>query len=311
MMAKSRAGDLPRARLGILTASALAVATNVTSVEALGLLGGIAAAFVLEFLNDTIKTGEDVKTKLGVACLGKILRQHSKIPLTEELEDAKSGISEAYSAVFAALRFSGGGAPTALLVTSAYPGEGKSSSVLALSQNYARRGERVLLIDADLRRPAFKGTSKAKGLTTLLTSDESINSHVIATQHENLWLLPCGPIAPNPADLLASPRFGAILTEAKEDFDRVMVDGPATLGLADASFLAAFVGEVMMVVESGRTRTRCVHEAIERITDSGAHVVGVTITKAVAEASRKGREVYRHSTAFASVPYAMITLARE
>ena len=279
---------------------------------ALGLLGGIAAAFVLEFLNDTIKTREDVKTKLGVACLGMIPRARNKIPLIVELEDAKSGVSEAYSAVLAALRFSGsGGAPEALLMTSANPAEGKSSSVLALSQNYARRGERVLLIDADLRRPAFKSTSKTQGLTKLLTSDESIKSHVVATEHENLWLLPCGPIAPNPADLLAGPRFGAILSEAKENFDRVIVDGPPTLGLADASFLAAFVGQVMMVVESGRTRTRAAREAIERITGSGAHLVGVTITKSVEEASRYGYVDYRYGATIEGRRHDMIALARE
>ena len=261
----------------------------------LGLLAGIAAAFLLEFLNDTIKTREDVKTKLGVACLGMIPRLAGKIVLTETLDDPRSGISEAYSAVLAALRFSAvGGAPRALLMTSANPAEGKSSSALALSQNYARRGERVLLIDADLRRPAFKSTSKAQGLTTLLTSGDSIRPHVLPTQYENLWLLPCGPIAPNPADLLASLRFGAILTEAKEHFDRVIVDGPPTLGLADSSFLAAFVGQVMLVIESGRTRTRSAREALERITISGAHLIGVTITKSVEEVGAYGYDRYKY-----------------
>ena len=268
---------------------------NLLAGLALGLAGGIAAAVLLEFLNDTIKTRHDVKTKLNVACLGVIPRARGKGALIDELEDTKSSVSEAYSAVLAALRFSSeGGAPKAILMTSANPAEGKSSSALALAQNYARRGERVLLIDADLRRPAFRGASKGQGLTTLLTSDESIRPHVSATQHENLWLLPCGPIAPNPADLLASQRFGAILTEAGEHFDRVIVDGPPTLGLADSSFLSAFVGHVMLVIEAGRTRTRAAREAIERVTASGARLLGVTITKSPEEASRYGYIDYRY-----------------
>jgi capsular exopolysaccharide synthesis family protein len=120
----------------------------------------------------------------------------------------------------------------------------------------------VLIIDADLRRPAFKGVSKTNGVTNRLSSQDSIRGHIIATQHENLWLLPCGPIAPNPADLLAGNRFAEILSEAREHFDRIVIDGPPVLGLADASFLAAFAGNVLMVVESGRTRTRAAREAI-------------------------------------------------
>ena len=277
-----------------------------------GLLGGIATAVLFEYLNDTIKTREDVKNKLQVACLGVIPRQRGQTSLIEELEDTKSAVSEAYSAVLAALRFSSSeGAPKAVLMTSANPAEGKSSTALALSQNYARRGERVLLIDADLRRPAFKGSVKAQGLTTLLTSDESIRAHVMSTQHESLWLLPCGPIAPNPADLLASQRFGDILKEAGQHFDRVIIDGPPTLGLADSSFLAAFIGHVILIVESGRTRTRAAREAIDRVTMSGAQLLGVTITKSPEEASRYGYIEYRYGAALDGRRTEMIALGRD
>ena len=277
-----------------------------------GLLGGIATAVLFEYLNDTIKTREDVKNKLQVACLGVIPRQRGQTVLIEELQDTKSAVSEAYSAVLAALRFSSSeGAPKAVLMTSANPAEGKSSTALALSQNYARRGERVLLIDADLRRPAFKGSVKAQGLTTLLTSDESIRAHVMSTQHESLWLLPCGPIAPNPADLLASQRFGDILKEAGQHFDRVIIDGPPTLGLADSSFLAAFIGHVILIVESGRTRTRAAREAIDRVTLSGAQLLGVTITKSPEEASRYGYIEYRYGAALDGRRTEMIALGRD
>ena len=260
-----------------------------------GLLAGLAAAVGLEYLNDTIKTREDVRRKLGLACLGVVPRKAGKEPLINDLEDPSSAVSEAYSAILAALRFSAEtGAPKSLLVTSANPSEGKSSSALALSQNYARRGERVLLIDADLRRPAFKGTSKTNGVTNLLSSQESIRAHVINTQHENLWLLPCGPIAPNPADLLSSSRFGEILAEAAQHFDRVVIDAPPVLGLADATFLAAFAHHVLLVIEAGKTRTRAAREAIERIVGSGAHLVGATLTKATGEGSQYGYYNYRY-----------------
>lgn len=263
---------------------------------ALGLLGGLAAAIALEILNDTVKTREDVRSKLGLACLGAIPKRRGKGSVVEDLNDPTSPLSEAYSAVLAALRFSTAtGAPKTLLVTSSRASEGKSSSALALAQNHARRGARVLLIDGDLRRPAFKAQSKAMGLTKLLTNEEPIGEHVVSTQHENLWLLPCGPIPPNPADLLSTPRIKQIINEAAAAFDMVIVDGPPVLGLADASLLASACRNAMLVVESGKTRTRAARESVERIEASGAHIVGATLTKSAEEASHYGYRLYQYN----------------
>ena len=116
-----------------------------------GLLAGIAAAVGLEFVNDTIKTREDVRSKLGLACLGAVPKTTAKATFVEDLKNPSSIVSEAYSAVVAALRFSTeSGMPKTLLVTSTQPGEGKSSTALALAQNFARREKKVLLIDSDL-----------------------------------------------------------------------------------------------------------------------------------------------------------------
>ncbi len=268
---------------------------NLIAGLGLGLLAGMAAALGLEFLNDTIKTREDVRTKLGLACLGVVPKRRGKGSVVEDLKDAASPVSESYSAVLAALRFSTeSGAPKLLLVTSSLASEGKSSTALALAQNYSRRGESVLLIDADLRRPAFKGPSNRQGLTKLLTNDEPIRGHVLETQYENLWLLPCGPTPPNPADLLSTGRFQTIVREASDHFDRVVIDGPPVLGLADASLLAAVANDVMMVVEAGRTRTRSAREAADRIQATGAHILGVTLTKSNEEASQYGYRLYQY-----------------
>ena len=264
---------------------------------ALGLLGGLGAAVVLEIINDTIKTREDVRSKLGLACLGAIPKRRGKGSLVEDLDDPTSPVSEAYSAVLAALRFSTPtGAPKTLLVSSTRASEGKSSSALALAQNQARRGATVLLIDGDLRRPAFKSDSKKEGLTALLTNEESIAGHIKPTQHENLWLLPCGSVPPNPADLLSTPRIKQIVAEASRQFDMVIVDGPPVLGLADASFLASACTNAMIVIESGKTRTRAAREAVERIESAGAHIVGVTLTMSAAEASHYGYRLYQYAT---------------
>jgi capsular exopolysaccharide synthesis family protein len=267
---------------------------NLLAGIALGLLAGVAAALALEFIHDTIKTREDVRTKLDLACLGVVPRS-GKSGVVEDLKEPTSSVSEAYSAVLAALRFSTEhGAPKAVLIASSEPAEGKSSTAFALAQNYARRGESVLLIDADLRRPAFRGASNRQGLTKLLTNDDPVRGHVLETQFENLSLLPCGPTPPNPADLLSTGRFSEILAEAAEQFDRIIIDGPPVLGLADTSLLAAAAGSVMMVVESGRTRTRAAREAVDRVQATGAHIIGVTLTKSTEGASQYGYRLYKY-----------------
>ena len=266
--------------------------TNLLIGLLIGLVGGLAIALVSEFLHDTVKTRDDVRTKLMLACLGVIPKRTGAGTIVDELKDVSSVATESYSAVLAALRFSTEqGAPRTLLLTSTMASEGKSSSALALAQNYARRGERVLLIDADLRRPVFKAQSNRHGLTKLLTNNESIRLHVLETQYENLYLLPCGPTPPNPADLLSTPRFEVIVREASLQFDRVIVDGPPVLGLADATLLATIVGSVAMVVESGKTRTRAARDALERLRLGGAHVLGAILTKSVEEAAAYS---YRH-----------------
>lgn len=251
-----------------------------------GALAGIGVAVVLEFLNDTIKTRDDVRAKLHSACIGVIPKLKSGSNLMEELMDQQSQISEAYSAVLASLRFSAeGGAPRLLLLASARASEGKSSTAMALALNYARRGEKVLLIDADLRRPAFASVKKAVGLTELLTSADALRQHVATTQYENFWLLPSGSTAPNPAELLSSPRLTAVLNEALDHFDRVIVDGPPVLGLADGQTLAAAVHNVLLIVESGKTRTGAAKEAINRIKFADGQMIGTILTKSALESS--------------------------
>ncbi|HKH01303.1 MAG TPA: GNVR domain-containing protein, partial [Bradyrhizobium sp.] len=137
---------------------------NLLTGLGLGLLGGVAAAVGLELFNDTIKSREDVRKKLGLPCLGLVPLTAAKDAFVDDLKNPTSAVSEAYSAMVAALRFSTeDGMPKVLLVTSTRSAEGKSSSALALAQNFARRDKSVLLIDSDLRKPAFKASTDKVG----------------------------------------------------------------------------------------------------------------------------------------------------
>jgi capsular exopolysaccharide synthesis family protein len=246
-----------------------------------GLLAGIAGAVGLEFLNDTIKSREDVRRKLSLSCLGTVPKTPARDSFVEDLKNPTSTISEAYSAIVAALRFSTEeGMPKVMLVTSTRSGEGKSSTALAIAQNFARRERRVLLVDSDLRKPAFKAATDRIGLSKLLTTDDRVEEHIVETQHVNLWLLPSGPLPPNPADLLSTGRIRKIIAEVKDAFDLIVIDGPPSLGLADAPLLAAAAGSTLFVVESAKTRTRAAIEALNRLETTGTRILGATLTKA-------------------------------
>ncbi|HET7708182.1 MAG TPA: polysaccharide biosynthesis tyrosine autokinase [Sphingomicrobium sp.] len=267
-----------------------------------GLLGGVGGAVGMEMINDVVKTREDIRSKLGLAPLGAIPKRVGKGSFVEDLKDPASIVSEAYSAVAAALRFSTEtGVPKTFLLTSTRASEGKSSSALALAQNFARRGKSVLLIDGDLRKPAFKAGTEKIGLTKLLTNDDEVGGHVIRTQYENLWLLPSGPLPPNPADLLSTGRFQQILHEASEHFDVTIVDAPPTLGLADAPLLGAVTGNILFIIEAGKTRTSAAIDALNRLEASGAHILGALLTKATETGSGYGYGHYGYGYGYGRI----------
>jgi capsular exopolysaccharide synthesis family protein len=144
----------------------------------------------------------------------------------------------------------------------------------------------VLLIDADMRKPAFvTGGEKQDGLANLLTNRDPVSAHVVKPEADGLWLLPCGPLPPNPAELLSSPRLKAVLAEAAASYDIVVIDSPPILGLADTPLLASVAHGTLMVIESGKTRTRAAVEALGRLQQAGGNLVGAVLTR------------YKHDTA--------------
>jgi len=254
---------------------------NIMIGLALGLILGLGTAFSIEWIDDTIKTPDDVGTKLGLASLGVIPGVGKGLAVREQLEDPRSQVSEAYQSVRTALQFSTDhGVPRSLLITSTRASEGKSSTALALAQTLASLGASVLLIDADLRKPTFRGpSSTSQGLSSLLAGSEKVAECVHPTQMERLFLLPSGPIPPNPAELLASGRFKEILDEALQRFDHIVIDSPPVLGLADAPMLASSTEGTLMVIEAGAIRRAAALNAVNRLRASEARLMGAILTK--------------------------------
>jgi capsular exopolysaccharide synthesis family protein len=254
---------------------------NIAIGLCVGLLLGLGTAFSIEWIDDTVKTPDDVSTKLGLASLGVIPGVGKGVAVREQLEDPRSQVSEAYQSVRTALQFSTDhGVPRSLLVTSTRASEGKSSTALALAQTLASLGATVLLMDADLRKPTFRGpSSTSKGLSSLLAGSDKVADCIHPTQMERLFLLPSGPIPPNPAELLATGRFKEILEEALARFDHVIIDSPPVLGLADAPMLASSTEGTLMVIEAGAIRRAAALNAVNRLRASEARLMGAILTK--------------------------------
>ncbi len=248
----------------------------------LALLAGVGLAMLRAFLDDTIKTPEHIRDRLGLPVIGVVPKLKLEDgDLLSELSDPRSQLTEAMMSAALNLRFATpAGTPRSILVTGAKPSEGKTSTVTGLALTYAAEGKRVLIIDGDMRRPSFsfeRGSSI--GLSGLLSGGGSLRDSVIPSETAHLFLLPVGIMPPNPAELLASGPLGQIISEASEMFDLVLIDSPPVLGFADAPVIASHCEATILVLASGTVPRPLAERAIGRLTDVRANVVGAILTK--------------------------------
>jgi succinoglycan biosynthesis transport protein ExoP len=257
----------------------------------MSLLFAIAIAFLLEFLDDTIKTPEDVSRKLHLRVVGVIPRVKSRDPISKLIRNPRAEVTEAFSSTRTALQFSIlAGSLKSLLVTGSKPGEGKTSTALALGSSFATIGKKVLIIDADLRRPSFAFKSdESQGLSGVLSKGLALMAHVVQGPTDNLFLLPAGQVPLNPAELLASTRLMHLIEEAGDHFDLVLIDSPPVLTFADAPTLSSICDGTLLVVQSGGVRRQAVLRALERLDGARGKVTGVILTKFDAKKAGYGR----------------------
>ena len=217
-----------------------------------------------------------------MSLLGVIPKSSSGNP-QDELGDPKSGLTEAYNSLRGALLYArADGLPPTLLVTSAQAAEGKTTTSYAIASGLARIGKRVLLIDADMRRPSLHrviDSDNERGFSSLLTSQDTLSSAMLPGGIDNLMIVTSGPIPPSPTELLAGARFKMLLSEAHAQFDVVVIDSPPILGLADAPLMAAVADGVVFVVEADRGRHGSLRTALRRIVAMRAPVLGAVLTK--------------------------------
>lgn len=248
-----------------------------------GLVIGGGLVFIRENFNDLIRSTSDAERILELSAIGVIPKLEDDADALTEMADRKSYMSEAYAALRTKLLLSTpAGAPHSLVFTSSGPGEGKSTSALATASSFAQIGRRVLLIDADMRRPSqhkrFHVENKL-GLSSVLASQETFENVVRPTDQPGLDLITAGPIPFNPAELIAGPGMKALIARCEHDYDVVIVDSPPVLGIADAPTLVASVGSTIFVVEANRVHGRQAKDALARLSSADTHVLGVLLTK--------------------------------
>jgi len=262
---------------------------NLQIAAALGLALGIGLAFFLEYLDDTLRHPEDMERLTHLPVLGVIPRiklkkgEAAAVIAMMAHEDQRSGLAEAYRSVRTALQFSTReGAPEQIVVTSTTAKEGKSTTALALAINFAQAGRPVLLIDADLRNPSmhkFLGVDNTRGLSNFLSSHIPALGVVRVTSIPNLYLIPAGPLPPNPVELLSGPKLLGLLDELGQRFPNILLDAPPVLGIADALVLGNQVGNVLFVVAAGETRKAHARSALKRLRQAGVVPIGALMTK--------------------------------
>ena len=255
--------------------------TNLLLGLLLGLGLGVGFVLLLEKLDDTLKTPDDIERQLRLPVLGLVPR----VP-QDEFADAlaapRSSLAEAYRSLRTSLQYATeSGAPRVLVVTSSAAGEGKSTSSMVLALQFAQSGLRVLLVDADLRKPSLHtrfGLDNERGLSTLLTGQATLEQLVHHPQ-EGLTLVTSGPMPANPAELLASVRFRSFVEQIATEYDQVIIDCPPLLGLADVPSIVGLADGVMMVVGAGATRIGTARASLKRLAGARANVLGAVLVK--------------------------------
>jgi succinoglycan biosynthesis transport protein ExoP len=282
--------------------------TLIVAVSALLSLGlGVGLAFFIEYLDDSIRSAEDVEKflhlpsvavipQVGIVKHGRLrpakngalttLSSNGNEVLLTDI-DKRSPLAEAYRHLRTSILLSTAGRPPkTLLITSSVPSEGKTTTAVNTAISLAQTGARVLIIDADMRRPRMQSIfhlSNEYGLSALLSRDavdSDISSAIQRDEETGLFIMTAGPVPPNPAELIGSEQMLKLISKASANFAHVIVDSPPVAAFTDGVLIASMVDAVLLVVHSGKNSRKIVGRARKLLNDVGARIIGVVLNRA-------------------------------
>jgi polysaccharide biosynthesis transport protein len=282
-----------------------------------GLVLSFALAFVLDAMDNSIKSGAEAERLLRVPVLGMVPRVrgvHTQQATDDKALDPESNIAEAFRSIRTSLLLSAEtGDLESLVVTSTAAGEGKSLVAMNIAASFARAGHRVLLVDAEMRRPRLHNAldvHSLEGFSSVLIGDRSVDQVAFETEEDNLYFMPCGVLPPNPLELLTIGMTKRLRRDLSEFFDLVVFDSPPVGIVSDACVLASAADHVMFVVRTfaaDRIRSR---RAIQNLKKAGASIVGLVVNHADSK-SERGRQLdFTYDANYASLPASTIHAPR-
>ena len=264
----------------------------------LGLGVGVGLAFFQEYLDKTLKTPDEVEQLVRLPSLGvlpsfpvngaakgaeaksALLQAHQEAPLAPAIQ-TNSSVLEAFRSLRTSILLSANPVPKLLLVTSALPAEGKTSTAVNLGATLASLGSRVVIVDCDMRRPSCHrstGVPNKPGFVQCLTGQVELGSAILPVPGvNNLSVIPCGPIPPNPAEVLSSPITSELFRKLLAEFEYVLVDSPPLLSVADSRILATITDAVVLVARANSTPHDAVARARTLLYGAGARILGVAL----------------------------------
>ncbi len=262
------------------------VATNLGLAAVLGLIAGIGFAFFVEYQDRSIKGHADIE-RLGLSFLGIIPTIPAGNPVEPGIRDLylhrqpKSAVAECCRTIRSNLLFLSPDKPVRrMVVTSAGPQEGKTTTLINIGVALAGGGNRVLLVDTDMRRPRLHksfGISNELGMSNLIVGEGSLESAVKSTEVPGLFVLPSGPVPPNPAELLHTARFHELAEKLGAQYDRVLFDSPPVGAVTDPLVLANAMEGTLLVLKMFRTNRDLAERAVKSLADANAHILGAVL----------------------------------
>jgi len=271
----------------ILSRSPVSPRLPINLAICLALFAGLGAAiiYILELMNNTFVNPDQIEKELGIPVLG-ILPKVEDEDLAVSLADPKSGLSEAYRSLRTSIQFSGTeGLPKTLMVSSSEPSEAKSTTTRKLAMDFGALGTKVLIIDADMRKPTMHrqfGLDNTLGLSNLLTNSvrrEDLPGTIRKTKEDNVWVITSGTIPPNPADLLSSAKMALLLEYLSSRFDLVIIDSPPIIGLSDVPIISRIAHSTLLLVSANNVSRKSARAALKRLNAAGANVIGAALSR--------------------------------